>query len=292
MKRLLLLLALLVAPLLPASAQLSVDLQVKRRMYMRHEPILATVVVTNRTGRDILLADTEEGGPWFSFQISAGSEGRTVPPRNPNYELTPLPIPAGQSVKRTVNLNELYAIDEFGTYKVRGSIFFSEAGKYFGSKPDVIVITEGRVVWKQTVGSPDGSGNRTYSLLTLHHEDKGKMLYVRIEGQDEGTVYGCYNLGHLVDGIPPDVKLDSGNNLAVLHLTGNKTYLLSRISTNGSFISQNLYVTPKSRPFLRVNAGGELQIVGAVRQQESIAQALPADAPKLSDRPAGLPKLK
>ena len=87
----------------------------KRRLFMINEPVLATVAITNQAGRDIMLADTAEGGQWFSFQITS-SEGRLVPPRNANYELEPLQLRAGETVKRTVNLNELYSLGDFGSY--------------------------------------------------------------------------------------------------------------------------------------------------------------------------------
>jgi hypothetical protein len=118
--------------------------------------------------------------------------------------------------------------------------------------------------------------------------DKGRALYARVEGPNDGIVYGCYNLGPLIEGREPDAKFDSGNNLAVLQLIGPKTYLLSRIGVNGNFIDQATYVTPKIQPYLRKTPEGALQIVGAVRQQEQVASAdAPVVVPKVSDRPPG-----
>ena len=57
--------------------------------------------------------------------------------------------------------------------------------------------TDGRQIWKQTVGVPEGTEGdeyRTFTLLTME-EQGSKMLYVRLQGQTSGTVYGCYNLG-------------------------------------------------------------------------------------------------
>src|SRR4051812_19562341 len=67
----------------PLFAQLNVSLEIKRRVFIANEPVIATVTIVNNTGHDILLADTEEGGQWFSFQILA-NEGRLVRARNPN----------------------------------------------------------------------------------------------------------------------------------------------------------------------------------------------------------------
>ena len=270
-----------------ARAQITVDLQIKRRLFMINEPILATVSVTNQTGREVMLADTQEGGPWFSFQI-ANTDGRQVPPRNANYELQPMMMHIGETVKRTVNLNELYTLGDFGAYHVKASIYYAAAGKYFASRPRPLELTDGQVIWKQTVGTPEGTPgdqNRTWSLLTMEM-DGTKMLYLRLQGQESGTIYACYNLGRMVAGFMPDAKFDGGNNLAVLHLIAPKTYSLSRVAIDGAFQGQATYVTPKSQPFLR-RQGMALQIVGAVRQDPAVAQARPDNLPKISDRPTG-----
>lgn len=270
-----------------AHAQLAVELQIKRRLFMRYEPILATVVVHNSTGRDVMLADTEQGGPWFQFHIT--TENNTLlPPLNSHYEVEPLQIKSGETVKRTVNLNTLFPLGDFGTYHLKASIFYPGAGKYFTSKLDHFSVMEGKLIWRQTVGVPDGvageGGNRVVSLLTMD-TDKGKDLYVRVEGDD--AVFGCYDLGRMAEGTPPDAKFDAGNNLAILHLIGPKTYSLSRVGVNGAFLGQGTYVTPKTQPYLRRNAEGQLQIVGAVRQESSVARAEPSVVPKVSDRPPG-----
>ena len=72
---------------------------------MRYEPILATVVITNLSGRDLMMRDGE--APWFGFQITTASRD-LVPPLNPNYHLDSFELKAGNTVKRTVNLNTLF----------------------------------------------------------------------------------------------------------------------------------------------------------------------------------------
>jgi hypothetical protein len=290
MKRLLLFLLLICATLAPAHAQVAVNLNIKRRVHMLYEPMLATVSITNNSGRELMLDDTDQG-QWFSFAIT-GNEGRVLPPRNPDYRLEPLSLPPGETLKRTVNLTELYQITDYGLHKVRASIFLAGMNKYFSSNAENVEITEGRVIWKQTVGAPteltEEASPRTFSLLTLDH-DNGTHLYVRVVGTENDVVYGCYSLGKLVSGIKPETHFDRGNNLWVLQLVGQKTYLLSRVGVNGDFQAQSTYITPKSKPYLRKLADGTLQIVGAVRQEQVAAQDAPP-VPKLSDRPAGLPR--
>ena len=285
MKRLFLLLVLC-AFLTPAYGQIAVKLNIGRRIHLLNEPVLATVSVTNNSGRELMLADADLG-QWFSFTIT-GRDGRNLPPRDPNYSVAPLSLQPGETVKRTVNLNELYTLTEYGLHKVRANIFHAGMNKYFGSNADNLELTEGRQISKQTVGVPEGAGDetRSYALLTLD-SGEGRNLYVRISGSD-GVVYGCYSLGKLFEGSRPETQLDAANNLWILQFAGQRNYLLSRIGVNGDFQAQSTYVTPKSKPYLRKLANGKLQIVGAVRENRVAEQQPAGPLPKLSDRPPGL----
>ncbi len=289
--RLLLATVLLLAALAPVQAQIGVDISIKRRLFIRHEPVLATVIITNQTGRDITLEDTRES-QWFSFQITAEGD-KFVPPRNLDYHLDPLPIRAGETLKRTVNLNELYALGDFGIYRIRANIHFAGMDKYFSSKPTHIEITEGRILWRQSAGVPEGGNGagqtHTFSMLA-HQRGEQNLLYVRVEDQDDATVFCTTPLGRLIDGVPPQMQFDAANNLYVLQLIGQRSYVLSKISVNGEYLGQTHYSAPKTRPYLRKQADGTLQLVGGVKEAPAVAAADLPTPPKLSDRPVGLPK--
>lgn len=285
--RLLLFLSLCGAGWQSLQAQIAVDIQIKRRTFVRYEPIIATVVVTNLSGRDLMLRDGE--AQWFGFQITTASKD-LVAPRNPNYHLDSLDLKAGSTVKRTVNLNTLFSLAEFGIYRIRAQIYSDELKKYFSSRINNIEITEGQVLWQQTVGVPEGmpnaGSNHTVSLL-LWQGPVRQQLYCRIEDRETGIIYCTFQLGNLVAGSRPDTQFDSANNLYVLNYVGPKSYVLYKVSVNGEFLGQTNYAAPKSRPALRRLADGTLQIVGGHRE---LAQTtMEAPQPKLSDRPSGLP---
>ena len=89
------------------------------------------------------------------------------------------------------------------------------------------------------------------------------------------------------------MQLDTTNNLYVLHLVAPKTYLLSNIGVNGEFLGQYTYDAPKVKPHLRRLVDGTIQMVGAHRQAAVAKNGVPGTGvppPKLSERPAGLPK--
>lgn len=286
----LMLLFLVAAKVSPAHAQVGVQLSLKRRAFLAHEPIIATVTLSNTSGRELLLEDTPEL-QWFGFQVN-GMDERIIPPRNPDYGLDSVQLQAGETVRKSVNLNELYALGDLGTFKVRATVFVGSMKRYFTSRPIPIEITEGRLLARQAAGVPEGlvhaGAIHLFSLLT-HYHDEGRMLYVRVQDRDDGTVFGTYVLGRLIDGAPPQAAFDVGNNFYVLHLSGRQEWMLTKIGVNGEFMGQTKYSAAKSRPTFRKLADGTLQIVGG-RKELPVAKT-PETAPiKLSDRPAGLPR--
>lgn len=290
--RLLLYVLLACALLAPAHGQVGVMLTVKRRHYLRHEPVIGTVTLTNTSGRDLTLEDTPEL-QWFGFQIN-GPGNNIIPPRNPNYGLDPIELRAGETVKKSVNINELYSLGDPGPLKIRATIYLAGTKRYYVSPLVQIEITEGRQLTRQAAGVPEGLTNggdtHMFTLLTDYHEEK-RILYVRIESQSDGRVFGTYPLGRLIDGAPVQAEFDTGNNFHILHLTGRQAWVLTKIGVNGEFMGQTNYSAPKTRPTLRRLADGRLQIVGGQKEAPIAQQVTPTEPPaKLSDRPPGLPR--
>lgn len=272
-----------------AHAQLSVGLDIKRRTYLRHEPILATVTISNLAGRDIMLEDG--ASPWFGFTVEHGSDRTVLSPRNPDYQLDPLELKLGETVKRTINLLDIYPISELGLYNIHATIYFAAADKYFRSRPDAVDIEDGRTLWRQSVGVPETFPNagatHEFSLVSAVG-GAHNYLYVRIREPDTGKVFGCYRIGPHIDGAQPQLQFDTTNTLHALTLNAPKTYTLTQIGVNGQIYGQWVYDAPKYRPALRRDETGNLAIVGATQRKAPAANATPA--PKLSDRPAGLPR--
>jgi hypothetical protein len=291
MKRLLLtLLALLAATLTAARAQIKVELELKRHYYVRYEALLATVKITNLSGRDLLLEDAESA--WFGFTVTQGGPENLISPRNTDYHLEPLEIKIGETLRRQVDLNTLFPLTELAPYKVRATIFSKELKKYFGSNSATFEITEGHVIKQQEVGVPETMANagatHRFTLLSspgLDHE----YLYCRIEDMDTGKVFGTYRLGHLIDGTEPQMEFDATNTLNVLQIQGPKVYLLTQIGVNGECVGQAGYNAPKYKPMLKRDKAGGVVVIGAtpIAPPPTLA-AGSTPAPKLSDRPPGL----
>ena len=272
-------------------AQIQVELKIGRRFYLAYEPVVATVTITNMAGRDVLLQDAE-GQKWFSFTIVNG-DGSPVGPRDLHYQVSPLLVPAGQSLKRTVNLNELYPVNDFGLYRIRASVYFADMHKYFSSSLVGIEISEGKLAWQQVVGVPEGQEGagsfRVISLLTFRLP-KENQLYVRIEDRDAGIIYCTHAVGRILIAEEPQVVLDRQNQVHILQLVGQRVWAYTRIGLNGEILEQTSYNQLKASPHLKKLENGNVMVAGGQVEAPKPATGLPAAVQKLSDRPPGFPK--
>jgi len=272
-------------------AQVRVDLSLRRALFIRYEPVIAIVTVTNLTGAELELAD-EGNRQWFSFHIES-ADGALIPPYNPDYSLEPVHIGPGESIKRAVNISPLYPITEFGIYRIRATVFVGQLGRYFSSAPPLnIEITEGRLLWQQTVGAPGDGGDRTLSVLS-HRLPDDTQLYLRIEDKSRGMVYCTMQLGRTVSFSKPQIQTDAENQVHILQNTSPRTYIYTHVDLDGKVVDRKEYAgSQTSRPVLRRTQTGGFEVVGgtyidpnALQQQQ---QAAPP--PSINDRPVPLPK--
>lgn len=268
-------------------AQVLVDLSIKRNLYIAYEPLLATIRITNLSGNRLLMADVE-GKKWFGFHIET-LDGRPIPPTNPDYEIPPLQIGSGESISRTVNLTQLYPMSDFGSYRIRATVYAAELSGYFSSPPLTVEITEGRLLWEQTVGVPGDTGgsSRTITLLS-HRLPERTDLYLRIADKNAGIVYCTHRLGDFIANGKPDIILDSQNTIHVVQNTAPREFVYSKVGLDGKILDRISFQAPKDHPHLNRATDGTVVVVGGI-PYDPHATPTPVVIPKLSDRPPALP---
>ena len=288
--RLLLLPVLLFALGQQLHAQIKVEMGYERRLFVLYEPIPVTVTITNLTGHELELQDSG-ADKWFSFQVTTGEtngDARVIPPLDVDYKIPGLRIPAGATVKRTVDLSRMYSVQDPGIYRLRASVYSQEAQKYFSSGKDELEVSEGKTFWEQTVGVPQTANergdHRTFSLMTFR-QPKYNVLYVRVQDKDSNTIYTTAALGPLIAEMEPDYKLDKNNTLHVLQLVGPRVFLYSRVSLDGVCDQLNYY-SVNTRPVLRKDPQGEVIVFGGTLNSPD-NPAPSKNGPKVSDRPPG-----
>jgi hypothetical protein len=278
-------LALLLFLAASARAQIQVELKFKRLQYVAHEPVLATVRITNLSGRDIDLHD-ENGQRWFGFEINAG-DGRLLAPLRQAAAEPALQVEAGKTVTRKINLTPGFPVHDLGSYHVRANVYFADLNKFFYSPTKVFQVADARPIWQKTVGIPDGMAGagevRTYSLLSNRFSDH-TALYVRVENKNSGAVYTTYSLGRVIANGEPQAEIDRANQLHVLHCAAPRSWAYSHIGWNGELLAHSTFLETKSRPRLRHAADGAIAVSGGMLNVP-IAESKRAPAPKLSERP-------
>jgi len=271
-------------------AQIQVDLRMKRLQHIAYEPVTATLGITNLAGRDVELHHAD-GQPWFGLEVT-GSEGQPIAPVTTDNMQLPLKIEAGKRVTQRINLASLYPVHDFGTYHVRAHVYFADLSKFFYSQTKVFEVTGARPIWQKTVGIPEGAPGpgsaRTYSLLTNRFPDH-TSLYVRVEDKDSGIVYATYSLGRAIAFDEPQAELDRANQLHVLHCAAPRSWAYSRVGLNGELLARSSFMETKTRPRLFHAADGAVAMRGGLLEIPA-AQSARNRAPKLSDRPAKIPK--
>lgn len=287
---LLAILALVAGIFSDAYGQVRVELELRRTLYLRHEPILAYVNITNLSGSDLELRD-DGNHKWFSFQIETG-EGRLIPAYHTDYVIDPIEIAAGATVRRAINLTPIYPLSEYGMYRIRAAVYLQNMGRYFSSGPLNIEITEGRLIWQQTVGVPasmkGGPGTRTVSLLA-HRLPQSNQLYLRIEDTQNAVVYCTHQLGRFVSFGRPEVELDAANNIHIFQNTSPKSFMYSKIGLGGEVLERKQYTATERRPTIRKLDDGSVVVIGGV-PLEAVDPDAPAPVlPSIGDRPVGLP---
>jgi hypothetical protein len=272
-------------------AQVRVDLELRRTLYIRHEPVIAYVNITNLSGRDLVLED-DGNHKWFSFQIQTG-DGRLIPAYDTNYQIDPIEVAAGSTIRRAINLTPIYPISEYGMYRIRAAIYLRESGQYASSSALNIEVTEGRLIWQETVGVPasvaGGPGTRKISLLA-HRLPDSNQLYLRIEDAEGSVVYCTHQLGRFVSFGKPQIELDAENTIHVFQATSPKTFMYSRIGLGGEVLDRKQFTASERRPVLRRKDDGTVAVIGGIPVAPVSESDVPPPAlPSIGDRPVALP---
>lgn len=272
-----------------ARAQIDVGLEAKRHMFLMGEPIEVTVTIRNLAGKDIMLRDVGDN-QWFGFEVIRGGD-TPIAPKELSYRNPPQVVLAGETIRRKVDISKLFPMKNYDGYKVRAAIYYHETGKYISSGAFRLDVGDGKRIWTRTVGVPaskPGAGEMRVMTLISFQLPREQTLYVRVEDEASGDIFGTYPLARYIVGSTPVAEFDNDNTLHVLQLAGTGQYLLSKIGINGEWLGQSQWDSAKGRAIIRRNATGKMVIVGATRANVAVNDGPPV--PKLSDRPVVVPK--
>jgi len=272
-----------------ANAQLAVELKLDKKTYVSYEPMSAEVTIYNRSGRDVVL-----GGPagttWLRFQVK-NYHDNLLSPGSRRVSEQPLLIKAGGRTIRTLDLSNYYPVYDYGTYRIRASVYHPTLERYYESADVTVQVADGRKIWEESVGAPvgfPGGGMRRFVLLTYRGESKTE-LYMRLVDED-GAVYATYSLGSVILFHRPQAVVDGNGSLNVLFLGAPQVFAHVIVGFDGQLIRREVYrAAGFTRPQLTMGEGGVVQVRGGRSERTEREAAANADASRvrsLSERPS------
>lgn len=277
----------------PANAQLQVSIKPARNSFVIHEPLIVTLTLTNLAGREIMLEDTP-GRPWLDFRIASQAASRPATRRSSSGSFAPpILIPPGATIRRSFDLNRHFLLEEMGTTVITAEVWFAAINRGFVSNRALVEITDGRVLWSQTIGLPGSPDHRQLSLLTARLDNKS-LAFLRITNPETYAVLLTRPLGEIILLAEPQAQIDASNNLHLVFMTAPKVYLHYTVAPTGEQLDRVVYRAAQTRPMLFRSASGAVAVVGGVavipRAKASSDDSAPAPPAKLSDRPPGMPQ--
>lgn len=282
-----LMLGLLLVPLLPVAAQVTVEVTLEQDQFLAGESLPAAVRITNRSGQTLHLGNDPD---WLSFSVEARDgfiveKGEEVPVMG---EFT---LESSQVATRKVDLAPSFNLFRAGRYQITATVRIKEWDVQINSKPKTLDIIHGAKLWSQDFGLPVTSGVtnqspevRKYTLEQANYLRSQLRLYFRLTDASGEKVIKVFAIGPMVGFGNPEVQIDKLSNLHLLYQTGARAFNYTVINPDGELIVRQTYDIAETRPKLKVDEDGKITITGGQRRLTA------NDVPSISEDDAKPPK--
>lgn len=282
MTRYLFLAAIFLCPLADVRAQLATSLSMNKKTYVAGEPVIAEIIVTNHSGRELTLASTR-ALPWLSFVVT-NNRGNPVPTRKLN-SFGAMQIKAGQSLAKQVDLTEFFLLDTQGNYAVSG-VVRDPNGSVEGSSTNRMLfnLNPGRTYWSQKVGVSAGQ-TRELKLLTFSDGQK-TQLYAQIMDGRTGTPLRTFSLGDALMLRKPMVTLDGNQRMHVMYLGTPSMWVHCQVSADGKLVGRDIHQrAAQGDPVLMAYGDGSVRVVNSILYDPKAVEDARSKIRKATDRP-------
>ena len=265
-------------------AQVKASLSMSKKEYIAHEPVVATVTLTNNAGRDLLIhTDSRTTLNWLDFEIK-NSRGTALSPLAA-MNFGAVTIPAGRSITKSVDLTGTFRVTEPGRFRCKAVVRLPGGGGQFVTNTAYFNVTRGRRVYSQRVGDP-ASGNVREYRLSIHNTSRKSSLYVHLIDIRTGRTMQAFRMGDVITSKTPKATVDRGNNLHVLFLAAPNIYAHGTVTPAGKHLGTKYYnPAPDRKPALVTFTNGEVVISGGISYDPREAAQSRARLRKLSERP-------
>jgi hypothetical protein len=266
-------------------AQLATSLSLNKRTYVAGEPVIAEVIVTNHSGRELTLSSTRSM-PWLSFVVT-NTSGNPVPTRQLNA-FGAMKIKAGESLAKQIDLTEYFLLNSQGNFAVSAVVRDPNGGVEGASTNRMLFnLNPGRTYWAQKVGvgSGNGSESREIKLLTFSDGQKTQLYSQVIDGRT-GVPMKTFPLGEALMLRKPMVTLDGQRRMHVMYLATPSMWAHCQVSADGKLVARDIHQrAAQGDPVLMAYGDGSVRVMNSIIYDPKAAEEERSKIRKATDRP-------
>lgn len=271
MKRVMLSIITVLALVLPASAQVEVDLVTEQRHFLAGEELRVGVRIANLSGQTLRFGETAD---WVSFLFDPNAHMRARPIADlPAIE--PFEVQNATRATRWFNLTPYFDLERVGEYRCSAIIKIQQWKEERSTQPVSLQIVNGTAVWSQDFGLPLAPGApptppefRTYTLEKARLGDDA-WLYLRVIDKANHRTIRVVGIDRMPQISKPEMQIDRQGQLHVLHQTDRSAFNYSAFTPDGALILRQRHghnEFTRSRPVLRPMEDGTVIIHGGARK--------------------------
>jgi hypothetical protein len=264
MQSLILSLGVLLLTLVSLNAQIAVELVLDQAQYLRDEPVLAKVRITNRSGKTLKLGRDAD---WLTFAIET-SEQRAVARISDVPVKEEFTLGSSMIATRRVDLTPHFDLTSSGQYTLTATVKIPDWNQELPTKPKKFEVVRGTRLWEQAIGVPgsDIAAPEIRKYILQQAQLKRLTLYARVTDESENLTYRLLPIGPLVSFSRPEPQVDKQSNLHLLFQTGARSFSYSVLTPKGEVILRQTHDYTRTRPVLRSSEDGRIYVAGGQRR--------------------------
>lgn len=272
-----------------AQGQFATNLSLPKTNFLSHEPLMATVTLSNRSGGDIVMTGSALAN-WLTFEVT-DVNGRSLPSIGLAQQ-KPFIFKAGTTIAEKVRVSDHYGVTELGAYGITANVYHPPTKQFYTSNRLRFNVMDAKPFWEQPIGIPAGFPDagriRRYSLVLFRDVERSNM-YFRFTDDKSAQTLATYEIGPCSVSVDPTATLDSDNKLHTLFMAMPKLYCYVIIAPDGKLKKREYYkMTETSRPAMVASGDGSVSIQGGLFFDPSAPEPAKKKSRPVSERPPGL----
>ena len=252
------------ALLCPSWGQVTVDLKFDKEFFIPDEPMMASVRITNFSGRTLVFGEDNQ---WLQFGVEM-KNGFLVDRTGDPSVIGRFEIPNASQGTRRVNLAPYFRMTTPGRYKMIATVFSEQLNQALQSSEVIVNIVKAAILWQREFGVPtsDGEGFEVRKYVLIRALNNNRLeLYIRVASQDDAKILAVFSVGNLVAFGAPEAQVDRLSRLHLLQQYGARSFRYLVVTADGELMVRQRYDYAGNRPRLAIKKERLIGVSGGVR---------------------------